>query len=110
MAEKDIRTAIVEYLEKAYPLSTWKISYPNSPTGEPDIAGCIPRMFDNYSIMIGIYTAIEVKQPGEPLKKHQEYRIKQLKKAGAVAFDADSIAVVANYLTLYLPGSKFISS
>lgn len=94
--EKDIRTAIVKHLKKAYPGSDWEVSPPNSPTAKADITGCLN----------GRYVAIEVKRPGKDLRKAQAYRAGKLRKAGAITLMAQSVDDVKEYLPRFLPNGR----
>ena len=65
-----------------------------SENGWPDITGVLPPH--------GKALWIEVKRPGQRPTKLQMYRLKRLKRAGAVAFWTDNVQKVKRKLHPYL--------
>ena len=93
MKELSVKAKIVKWLN-SLPDADFEVSPPNSPTGKPDITGCLN----------GRYVAIEVKRPkkagGRNAKRHQIYRLRQLAKAGALCMVARSVAEVREQLKI----------
>lgn len=87
MLEKDIKKKILKYL-RSIPDSDWEVSPPGSPTAKGDITGTA-------ACLMGIYTAIEVKQPGKKLRKAQSYKLDRMEKAHVIVIrEATSVAMV----------------
>ena len=89
LEEKKIENSIKRYLESigAYYIKIHGSAY--MPAGTPDILACID----------GKFIGIEVKKPkGGVVSELQKLKIKQIKKAGGVAFVANSLEVVKDEL------------
>jgi hypothetical protein len=87
MLERGIKYRIRDYLN-ALPRSWFRVRPPGSPTGDPDVYGCLN----------GRYVAIEVKLPGEKPEPHQAYVMKKVRAAGGIAFAATSVDEVKDEL------------
>ena len=74
---------ILSYLN-SLPDSYFELSYPGSPTGKPDITGCIE----------GLYIAVEVKIGKDKLSPIQKHYRNKIRKAGAVCMEARSLESV----------------
>jgi len=81
--EATIKKDIIKFLNRL-PRSEFEVSRPGSPTGKPDITGCLR----------GIYMAIEVKTLSGYARKIQKYRMKRLREAGAIVFVATTVEKV----------------
>ena len=92
MLEKNIQSKIMAWLKKNRIERVKTIQL--SENGWPDITGVIPPH--------GKALWIEVKRPGEKPSELQRYRLKRLKKAGAVAFWTDNLDKVKRKLSPYL--------
>ena len=90
----NLRYKIRDYLN-SLPRSSFKVNGPGSPTGEPDIDGCLD----------GRYVAVEVKVPGKKPKRHQGYRLKKLAAAGAFTFCAHSVEETREEIKRGLPSA-----
>ena len=64
--------------------------------GIPDLIG----------VLKGRFLAIEVKRPGEGLTRLQAYVLAQIRKAGGIAFKADSVDVVRETLDRELKSTE----
>lgn len=87
--EKKVENQIKRYLDKlgAYHIKIHGSAY--MPAGTPDILACLK----------GRFVAIEVKRSkGGVVSALQEFKIKQIKNAGGVAFDARSVEDVEKVL------------
>jgi len=90
MRESQIQSKILTYLNS---LDAWTVKLiTTNKSGAPDIVGCLQ----------GHFIAIEVKRPGQKPRPLQLYQIEQIRRAGGVAFYADSVEKVKKYLSKYV--------
>ena len=73
--EKTFKAALVRKLNRL-PRSDFEPSPPGSNTGKPDITGCLN----------GRYVGIETKRLGKNAERHQRYKHKRLRAAGALVY------------------------
>jgi len=88
MLEKHLQSRIMKWLkdQRIERVKTIQLSE----NGWPDIVGVLPG---------GRSLWIEVKRPGEKPTELQKYRLKRLKKAGALAFWTDNMEKVKEKVT-----------
>ena len=75
MREADIQKEIVTWAQKN---GIWVVKYPGGifgTTGTPDLILCVK----------GRFLALEVKKPGKPPKKIQEYRQNEIRKSSGIS-------------------------
>jgi len=88
MKESTIKRNIMRYL-RTLPKSKWMVSPPGSQPGQPDIIGCLEE---------GVCVVIEVKNEKGKLTKLQSFELEAWRKAGAIAFVAQSVQDVKDTL------------
>jgi hypothetical protein len=92
MKESSIRSSILKWLN-SLPESHFEVSPPNSPTGKPDITGCLSGIHTSWGYR-GRYVAIEVKVPGKKPRLAQRYAMDKLREAGAFCIVATNLEQV----------------
>lgn len=83
--EENVQNAIRDWLVRELNVELIKTHGSAIRKGDPDLTGCLP-----YRSM-GLYIAIEVKQPGKEPTEIQQVVLRRIRRRNGIAFWADSL-------------------